>query len=103
MDTVAPEGEQSYSGLEDSPVDAIVLRMMLGAQLRRFREAASVSPERAGVAIRGSRSKISRMETGRVGFKIRDIMDLLTLYGVTDEQLRSAFIDLATQSARPDW
>jgi len=80
-----------------------VLRMLLGTQLRRFREAAGVTPEKAGTAIRGSRSKISRMETGRVRFKIRDVTDLLTLYGVTDEQVRARFASLARQSGKPDW
>src|ERR1035441_472098 len=61
---------------------ATVLRMMLGAQLRRFREAAGIAPDRAGYAIRASRSKISRMEHGRVSFKERDIADLLTVYEI---------------------
>jgi hypothetical protein len=43
------------------------------------------------------------METGRVGFKARDVADLLTLYGVTDEQLRSRIISLVKQANRPDW
>jgi hypothetical protein len=43
------------------------------------------------------------METGRVRFKIRDVMDLLTFYGVTDEQRRLVFLDLARQSGMPDW
>jgi transcriptional regulator with XRE-family HTH domain len=86
-----------------APVDAIVLRMLLGSQLRRLREAAGITPEQAGFEIRASRSKISRMETGRVRFKIRDVTDLLSLYSVTDEQLRSEFLSLAHQSARPDW
>jgi hypothetical protein len=103
MDIVTPGDDQPFPGQADAPVDAIVLRMMLGAQLRRFREAAGVSPERAGTTIRGSRSKISRMETGRVGFKIRDVTDLLTLYGVTDEQVQSRFLSLARQSSKPDW
>jgi transcriptional regulator with XRE-family HTH domain len=77
--------------------------MLLGTQLRRLREAAGVTPERAGASIRGSRSKISRMETGRVGFKIRDVTDLLVLYGVTDEQAMSRFVSLARQSGKPDW
>ncbi|HTU74487.1 MAG TPA: helix-turn-helix transcriptional regulator [Trebonia sp.] len=98
-----PSGELPVPGLGGASVDAIVLRMLLGTQLRRFREAAGVTPEQAGGAIRGSRSKISRMETGRVGLKIRDVTDLLVLYGVTDEYLRSQFIDLARQSAEPDW
>ena len=50
-----------------------------------------------------SRSKISRIETGRVGLKFRDIEDLLTLYTVTDPQQRSAILDLARQSSMPDW
>jgi transcriptional regulator with XRE-family HTH domain len=103
MSTVKPGGQQPFPGLGDAPVDAIVLRMLLGTQLRRFREAAGVTPDRAGEAIRGSRSKISRMETGRVGLKIRDVTDLLTLYGVTDEQVRSRFITLAKESGKPDW
>ena len=103
MNTEVPDGEQPFSGLDDPPVEATVLRMMLGGQLRRLREAAGITPERAGFEIRASRSKISRLETGRVGFKLRDVTDLLTLYGVTDEQLRSEFLDLARQSGRPDW
>jgi hypothetical protein len=43
------------------------------------------------------------METGRVGFKVRDVDDLLTFYGVTDEQARSRFLHLARESSRPDW
>jgi hypothetical protein len=103
MDTVTPGGEQPFPGLGDTPVSGIVLRMLVGAQLRRYREAAGVSPEQAGSAIRGSRSKISRMETGSVRFKIRDVADLLILYGVADEQARSGLLSLARQSARPDW
>ena len=61
-----------------------VQRIVLGAQLRRLREAREITTERAAEAIRGSHSKISRMEHGRVGFKDRDVSDLLTLYGVTD-------------------
>ena len=55
---------------------------MLGARLRRLREAAQVSRADAGFAIRSSESKISRLELGRVRFKLRDVTDLLTVYGV---------------------
>ncbi len=79
------------------------MRMMLGTQLRRLREAAGFTPDQAGYEIRGSRSKISRIEHGRVGFKERDIGDLLTLYGVTDEQVRSGMLALARQANTPGW
>jgi transcriptional regulator with XRE-family HTH domain len=77
--------------------------MMLGSQLRRFREVAGVSPEQAAYEIRASRSKISRMEHGRVGFKVRDVDDLLTLYGVQDEQLRTRLRGYAQQASTPGW
>ncbi|WP_067794220.1 helix-turn-helix domain-containing protein [Actinomadura formosensis] len=80
-----------------------VLRMLVGAQLRRFREAARISTEAAGYEIRGSHSKISRMELGRVGFKERDIADLLTLYGVTDPDVREELLELAEHANTPGW
>jgi len=80
-----------------------VLRLLLGAQLRRLREAAEITPEQAGYEIRASRSKISRMEHGRVGFKQRDVADLLTLYGVTDERTRSGILSLAQQANTHGW
>jgi transcriptional regulator with XRE-family HTH domain len=80
-----------------------VLRILLGAELRRLREARNISREDAGYAIRASDSKISRMELGRVGFKERDVTDLLSLYGVVDEQERAALTSLARQANTPGW
>ncbi|MFY1585057.1 helix-turn-helix domain-containing protein [Micromonospora sp. WMMD734] len=80
-----------------------VLRMLLGAQLRRLREAKGVTREGAGWEIRSSESKISRMELGRVGFKERDVADLLTFYGVTAVQEREALLKLARDANSPGW
>src|SRR5689334_20433143 len=80
-----------------------VLRMLLGAHLRRLREAQGVSREDAGWEIRSSESKISRMELGRVGFKERDIEDLLTLYGVDDPEERARLMTLAREGNNPGW
>jgi transcriptional regulator with XRE-family HTH domain len=102
MNTVVPDGDEPDSGPE-SPAEATVLRMLLGAQLRRLREAAGIPAEEAGYQIRASRSKISRMEKGRVGLKIRDVEDLLTLYGVLDEEHRAKIITLARRSREPEW
>ncbi|HEX6452872.1 MAG TPA: helix-turn-helix transcriptional regulator [Trebonia sp.] len=98
-----PTSGQPSPDPDDAPAEATVLRMLLGAQLRRLRETAGVSTEKAGYEIRASRSKISRMETGRVRFKVRDVKDLITLYGVTDGQQRSEVLDLAKRSGAPDW
>ncbi|SDM10762.1 Helix-turn-helix domain-containing protein [Nonomuraea maritima] len=79
------------------------LRILLGSQLRKLREARNVTREEAGHLIRGSESKISRMELGRVGFKERDVADLLTLYGVIDQQARAAVLDLVATANEPGW
>ncbi len=80
-----------------------VLRMLLGAHLRRLREAQGVSREDAGWEIRASESKISRMELGRVSFKERDVEDLLTLYGQVDAEERERLLTLARQANTPGW
>jgi hypothetical protein len=77
--------------------------MILGNQLHRYREAAGVTADRAGYEIRASRSKISRMENGRVGFKERDVADLLALYGVTDKDTSTRLLALARQASAPGW
>ena len=80
-----------------------VLRMVLGTQLRRLREASGISASDAGYAIRATHSKISRMELGRVSFRERDVADLLTMYGVTGQKERAAFLSLAREANVPGW
>ncbi|MEU4236083.1 DUF5753 domain-containing protein [Actinoplanes sp. NPDC026619] len=77
--------------------------MQLGARLRALRRAAGLSREDAGHPIRASESKISRMELGRVGFKERDITDLLTLYGVTDPYERERLFAFLREANAPSW
>ncbi|MEZ0072143.1 helix-turn-helix domain-containing protein [Planotetraspora sp. GP83] len=80
-----------------------VLRILLGAQLRRLRKEHGITPEKAGSAIRASHAKISRLELGRVSFKERDIADLLTLYGMTDPADRAPLLSLAREANTPGW
>ena len=80
-----------------------VQRLVLGSQLHRLRESRGITAEQAAEAIRGSHSKISRIEHGRVGFKARDVADLLTLYGVTDNEERAALLNLAKEANARGW
>ncbi|WP_411097823.1 helix-turn-helix domain-containing protein [Streptomyces sp. 020-2-3H-GM] len=82
---------------------SVVRRILLGSQLRRLRESRGVTREAAGYSIRASESKISRMELGRVSFKARDVEDLLTLYGVTDEAERDSLLGLAREANVAGW
>jgi hypothetical protein len=77
--------------------------MLVGAQLRRLREERGISRADAGYPIRASESKISRMELGRVGFKERDVADLLTLYGIHDELEREALLARVREANAPPW
>ena len=79
------------------------LRIMLGAHLRRLRERAGITRSDAGWKIRSSESKISRIELGRVGFKERDVSDLLTLYDVTDPAERDRLLQLAREANNRGW
>jgi hypothetical protein len=80
-----------------------VRRMLVGSQLRRLRTEAGISREQAGEAIRASEWKIHRLENGQVGFKQRDIVDLLRLYGVNDPDEVAALLMLARKANTPGW
>ncbi|GAA2815906.1 Scr1 family TA system antitoxin-like transcriptional regulator [Kribbella solani] len=88
------------SGAQSGPT---ALRIILGAHLRRMRVAAGISRSDAGWEIRSSESKVSRMELGRVGLKERDVGDLLTLYGLDDEEERGRLLTLAREANNPGW
>ncbi|WP_326596031.1 helix-turn-helix domain-containing protein [Streptomyces sp. NBC_01803] len=96
-------GSRSTRGLDLQQSGPTVPRMILGARLRRLREARGITGAEAGHRIRASHSKISRLEMGRTGFKTRDVADLLTLYDVTDESERATLLALARQSNAPGW
>jgi hypothetical protein len=80
-----------------------VRRMLVGAHLRRLRAEAGLSREQAGAAIRASEWKIHRLENGQVGFKERDVVDLLGLYGVGDPREVAALLVLAREANAPGW
>ncbi|MDR2988025.1 MAG: helix-turn-helix domain-containing protein [Nocardiopsaceae bacterium] len=90
-------------GFPDARSGPTVMRLALGAQLRRLREASNVTTGQAAEAIRATHSKISRLERGRSPARQRDVADLLTLYGVTDETERERMLMLTRQAAAPGW
>ncbi|MGH3274894.1 MAG: helix-turn-helix domain-containing protein [Streptosporangiaceae bacterium] len=87
----------------DQGTGPTVLRILLGAQMRRLREARGITPQAAARAIRGSESKISRIELGRSAARDIDIADLLTLYGITDNDERDQMMSLATLASKHGW
>ena len=80
-----------------------VRRMLVGARLRRLRTELGLTREEAAQAIRASEWKIHRLENGQVGFKDRDIIDLLALYQLTDPAEVADFLTLAREANTPGW
>ncbi len=80
-----------------------VRRMLVGAQLRRLRTEVGLTREQASEMIRASEWKIHRLENGQVGFKERDVVDLLRLYGIDDPGEVAAFLVLAREANAPGW
>ncbi|WP_046470683.1 helix-turn-helix domain-containing protein [Allosalinactinospora lopnorensis] len=87
----------------DSHGGSTVLRILLGTQLRRFRTAKGLLREEAGYAIKASPAKISRMEEGYLHFRVGEVSDLLSLYGVEDPQERATLLALVDCANVPGW
>jgi transcriptional regulator with XRE-family HTH domain len=80
-----------------------VQRMLVGARLRRLRTDIGLTREQAAETIRASAWKIHRLENGQVGFKERDLLDLLQRYQVTDPAEVAELLALAREANTPGW
>ncbi|OEV03856.1 helix-turn-helix domain-containing protein [Streptomyces oceani] len=99
-----PDGELTPGSPRHlQPTSPTVVRIVLGARLRRLRQQRGITREDAGKAIRGSHAKISRLELGQVSFKKRDLADLMKLYGVTGPTERAELESLAARANTPGW
>lgn len=78
-------------------------RQMVGARLRQLRLQHNLKQATAAETIDASIAKISRMECGYVPFQRRDLLDLLTLYGVTDPYQQETLISVALGQRAPAW
>jgi transcriptional regulator with XRE-family HTH domain len=93
-----------------SVVNATVRRWQLTETLRQLRERSGLTIEQAAEQLRAigigkwSRSKLGRIETREQGVQTREVEQLLDLYQVTDENLRTWLFELArTAHERGYW
>jgi transcriptional regulator with XRE-family HTH domain len=77
--------------------------MMIGSTLRRLRTEKGITRDEAANAIRATAWKIHRLENGQVGFKDRDLVDLLRLYGITNQQEIDSLLERAREANSPGW
>lgn len=79
-----------------------VRRRRLASELRSLRETAGMTIEQVAERMEVSASKISRIETARVGIPPRDVRDLLDIYGITGEQ-RQTLLTIAREARQKYW
>jgi transcriptional regulator with XRE-family HTH domain len=79
-----------------------VRRKRLTTELRRLRERAGLTCEDVGQRLDCSGTRISRMETGRIGARPGDVRELLEIYGVTGAEA-DALVQLARDARRKGW
>lgn len=80
-----------------------VRQRRLGAELRKLREGAGLSLDGAAQVLECGKAKISRIETGVNGVRTLELRVLLRAYGVQDEALGRALIDMAREGRSRNW
>lgn len=101
VDLVHPVAAQQTVAMVD--VSPTVRRRRLGLILRGLRERAGLTGEEVGSEIDRSGSWVSRVETGRVGLRARDLTDLLEVYNIDDQALASELLALAREGKQRGW
>ena len=83
-------------------VSPTVRRRRLGAELRKYREAAGLTIDHVAERLDCSASKISRLETGQTGSSPRDVRDMLALYEVGEPELED-LMAVARETRQRGW
>lgn len=79
-----------------------VRRRLLGTALRRYRENLGYGLDEAARILECDRSKISRIETGQRGIRAKELRELLTEYGVPDDE-QAALLAVAHRGRQHGW
>jgi transcriptional regulator with XRE-family HTH domain len=79
-----------------------VRRRLVGGALRRYRENMGYALEDAARVLECDRSKISRIETGQRGIRVKELRELLAEYGVPDSE-QAALTAIASRGGQRAW
>ncbi|WP_189237969.1 helix-turn-helix domain-containing protein [Planomonospora parontospora] len=86
-----------------SPTHSPTVRLRrLARELRRMREESGLRPEDAAARLGWSRSKVSRIETGRTRAGLTDVASICDLYGV-GSSARAGLLQLAKEARQRGW
>jgi transcriptional regulator with XRE-family HTH domain len=98
------DGDES-SEVHDAPLEThgpIVVRRRLGAVLKRLRGEHGLPLDAVARQLEISPSKLSRLESGQVAPRIRDVRDLLEIYAAPTD-VRARALAWADQAKEPGW
>jgi transcriptional regulator with XRE-family HTH domain len=84
-------------------VSPTVRRRQLGERLRQLRLAAGLTGEQMGARIERSASWISRVESGRIGVRAKELREILDCLHVSGAELRRELETLAEQGRQRGW
>jgi transcriptional regulator with XRE-family HTH domain len=79
-----------------------IRRRRLGAELRRYRDAAGVTIDVVAERLGCSPSKVSRIETGHTSATPRDVKDMLDIYGVDGGETEE-LVQIAREARQKGW
>lgn len=72
-------------------------RLLLGDELRSLRASRKMTADQAGREIDRSGSWVSRIEAGKIGIRVRELHELLDVYGVASLSSRKYLEGLAVE------
>lgn len=84
-------------------INPTVVRRRLGAELRRLRLDSGLKGIKVAERLMVSQPKISHLENGNRAISPRDVRDLCAIYGVTDQQVIDALMQMARESGQQGW
>ncbi|MFD4529275.1 helix-turn-helix domain-containing protein [Streptomyces sp. NPDC058470] len=84
-------------------INPTVRKRRLGAELRLLRKASGLTSTQVAERLLVSQPKISRLENGQRAISPRDVRDLCTIYGVTDQQVVDSLMRMAKESGQQGW
>lgn len=95
--------DRSFGAKVASENNPTLRRRELGFLLRQLRTERGLSTDDVTERAMFSATKLSRLETGRVGASPRDIRDLCIVYGITDAAERERLMALAREGKQRAW
>jgi transcriptional regulator with XRE-family HTH domain len=78
-------------------------RRRLAAELRQLRQTADMTIEEVAARLKWQPSKISRVETRKIGINTLDLRKLLDVYEITERARREALVELARRATERGW